>query len=97
MRRNFGIIIALMVGYNLSGTLVISNYASDILADSTRKLPVVIGLVQLAGLLSGASLTDQVRSRPISLGSTRATAARTPVAPRHPRSDQARSLSLIHI
>ena len=34
VRRNFGLIIAMMVGYNLSGTLVISNYASE-LRDTT--------------------------------------------------------------
>ncbi len=39
VRRNFGLVIALMVGYNLSGTLVISIYASDILGDTTRRLP----------------------------------------------------------
>ena len=69
VRRNFGLIIALMVGYNLSGTLIISNYASDILADTTRKLPIVIGLVQFCGLVSAATLTDRVGRRPLMLGS----------------------------
>ena len=64
VRRNFGLIIALMVGYNLSGTLIISNYASDILADTTRKLPIVIGLVQFCGLVSAATLTDYIGRRP---------------------------------
>ena len=53
----------------MSGTLVISNYASDILADPTRKLPIIIGLVQLAGLLSAASVTDQIGRRPLLLAS----------------------------
>ena len=69
VRRNFGLIIALMVGYNLSGTLIISNYASDILADTTRKLPIVIGAVQFCGLVSAATLTDRVGRRPLLLGS----------------------------
>lgn len=67
VRRNFGLIIAIMVGYNLSGTLVIANYASDLLSDPTRKLPIVIGVVQLGGLLTGASLVDKVGRRPLLL------------------------------
>lgn len=69
VRRNFSLILAMMIGYNLSGTLIISNYASDILSDTTRRLPIVIGLVQLLGLLSAASLTDRVGRRPLLLGS----------------------------
>ena len=58
-----------MVGYNLSGTIVIANYASNILGDTTRRLPVVIGLVQLAGLVSGATLADRLGRRPLIIAS----------------------------
>lgn len=67
VRRNFGLIVAMMIGYNLSGTLVISNYASDLLADPTRKLPIIVGLVQLCGLVTGASLVDRLGRRPLLL------------------------------
>ena len=67
IRRNFGLILALTTGYNLSGTLVITNYASDILSDSTRRLPIIIGLVQLLGLISGSVITDRIGRRPLLL------------------------------
>ena len=42
IRRNFMLVCALMLGYNLSGTLIISNYASQIFAEihvADRALP----------------------------------------------------------
>ena len=77
-RRNFGLILAMMVGYNLSGTLVIANYAGDILASAgayDRSLPIIIGLVQFLGLLSATLFVDRVGRRLLLLGSCVLTAA----------------------
>ena len=71
-RRNFGLIVALMFGYNLSGTLVIANYAGELFASagaSGRTLPIVIGAVQFLGLLSAAWGTDRIGRRPLLLWS----------------------------
>ena len=72
LKRNFLLILALQIGYNLSGTLIISNYASDIFAvagASDRSLPIVVGIVQFAGLLSAAVFTDRLGRRPLLLWS----------------------------
>ena len=72
VRRNFGLILALMLGYNLSGTLVIANFAGDLFSSAGaggRTLPIVIGAVQFLGLLSAAWATDRVGRRPLLLWS----------------------------
>lgn len=78
VRRNFFLVIALMFGYNLSGTLVIANYAGDMLAAvgaSDRALPIAIGVVQFLGLVSAALGTDRFGRRPLMLLSCGATSA----------------------
>mmetsp|Transcript_5646 Transcript_5646/g.9460 ORF Transcript_5646/g.9460 Transcript_5646/m.9460 type:complete len:447 (-) Transcript_5646:380-1720(-) len=70
LRRNFLLIVALMFGYNLSGTLIIANYASQILAaagTSNRALPIIIGLVQFLGLISATFGSDRFGRRPLLL------------------------------
>ncbi len=77
-RRNFGLVCALMLGYNLSGTLIISNYASQIFAEihvADRALPIAIGVVQFLGLVSAAAGTDRLGRRPLLLVSCALTAA----------------------
>ena len=76
VRRNFLLIVAMMLGYNLSGTLVIANYASEIFAealnghtDGARGLAVFVGAVQFLGLISAAVLVDRIGRRPLLLGS----------------------------
>ena len=78
VRRNFGLIIALMLGYNLSGTLVIANYAGELFAsagESSRELPILIGAVQFLGLLSATWGIDRLGRRPLLLWSCALTAA----------------------
>ena len=70
VRRNFFLILALMFGYNLSGTLIISNFAGEILASigaGNRALPIAIGIVQFLGLLSAAFGSDRFGRRPLLL------------------------------
>ena len=77
VRRNFGLILALMLGYNLSGTLVIANFAGDLFSSagaSGRTLPIIIGAVQFLGLISAAWATDRVGRRPLLLWSCALTA-----------------------
>ena len=78
VRRNFGLVLALMLGYNLSGTLVIANYAGEIFASAGaagRDLPIVVGVVQFLGLLSAAAFSDRLGRRPLLLMSCALTAA----------------------
>ena len=78
IRRNFLLILALMLGYNLSGTLIISNYASQIFESihaADRALPIAIGVVQFLGLVSAAAGTDHFGRRPLLLFSCVLTAA----------------------
>eukprot|EP00308_Calcidiscus_leptoporus_P022256 CAMPEP_0119368524 /NCGR_PEP_ID=MMETSP1334-20130426/15166_1 /TAXON_ID=127549 /ORGANISM="Calcidiscus leptoporus, Strain RCC1130" /LENGTH=351 /DNA_ID=CAMNT_0007385179 /DNA_START=29 /DNA_END=1084 /DNA_ORIENTATION=+ len=78
VRRNFFLVVAMMLGYNLSGTLIIANYASQIFAAagaSSRALPIVVGLVQFLGLVSAAAFTDRLGRRPLLLASCALSAA----------------------
>jgi len=77
VRRNFGLVCALMIGYNLSGTLIISNYASTLFAEihvADRTLPIAIGVMQFLGLVSAAVGADRFGRRPLLLASCAITA-----------------------
>ena len=77
IRRNFYLVLALMLGYNLSGTLIISNYAGDVFAAigaGDRALPIFIGVVQFLGLVSAALAMDSFGRKPLLLLSCTLTA-----------------------
>ena len=77
VRRNFGLVVAMMAGYNLSGALVIANYAGEIFAAagaSDRALPIFVGVVQFLGLITAAMWIDRIGRRPLLLWSCAVTA-----------------------